>query len=478
MEVEVEVEVTILRRIPLRPPGGSDVGDTHLTTFDGLFYDLQGVGEYTLVRSTKDDFAVQVRQVPVPGLRVASVNQAMATTIAGQRVSVTMENGAAVLRIDGKVISGALPKLKGGSLTGATTVYGSNYQLAWPDGTEVRVEQLGRYALNVRVKPAASRRGSLAGLLGNYDGSPANDLVGTNSVSLGASPTADDLNHSLANAWRITQATSLFDYHPGQSTATFTMPDFPAKDDAAKVSNRAEAGKTCREYGITDPHLLEDCILDFAVTNSFVFGSQYAHAQQVLAARAALTKPKTPGGLGTLMMTGEILDSKSEPELHFTAKKDDVVWIHEPDCTDHSGELYHPVFLTLFGPSGQPVGNPGPGCLFGRRDLPATGTYTIRARFNYRNETVRYRIPIQFVRPTRRQTISYGQMVSGTIEHRGARDVYTWTGNAGDLILLSGAGLTWDGWSPISSTLKVMIYSLRIAVPARSTRCPSRAAIS
>jgi hypothetical protein len=66
-----------------------------------LTYDFQTVGEYTLVRSTKDDFSVQVRQAPVPGSRMASINQAMAATIGGQRVTVTMENNRPVLRMDG-----------------------------------------------------------------------------------------------------------------------------------------------------------------------------------------------------------------------------------------------------------------------------------------------------------------------------------------------------------------------------------------
>jgi hypothetical protein len=138
-------------------------------------------------------------------------------------------------------------------------------------------------------------------------------------------------------------------------------------------------------------------------------------------------------------MTGEILDSKSQPEFHFNANKDDVIWIHDPDCTDAvSG--FHPVFLTLLDPSGKPVGSFGQACQFGRRELPATGSYTLKANFQYRNEIVRYRIPIRFVRHTRRQAVGYGQMVSGNIEARAARDIYTWTGQAGDLVLVSGQG--------------------------------------
>lgn len=116
-----------------------------------------------------------------------------------------------------------------------------------------------------------------------------------------------------------------------------------------------------------------------------------------------------------------------------------MIWIHDPDCTDKLPE-FHPVFLSLLDPSGKQVGDAAQGCQFGRRELPATGIYTIRANFHYEKEITRYKIPIRFVRHTRRQAISYGQMVSGNIEHRAAHDVYTWTGDAGDLVLVSGAG--------------------------------------
>ena len=367
---------------PPPPDGGTSWGDTHLVTLDGLAYNFQVVGEYTLVRSTKDDFLVQVRQVPVLGPKVASVNQAVATRIGGQRVTFTMLNGAAVMRVDGKVISGELAKLKAGSLTGGTTAYGGTHQLTWPDGSVVRVEQLGRYALNVKVTPAASRRGSLEGLLGNFDGSPDNDLIGKSNVKLGRSFTRDDINGSLAEAWRVSQATSLFDYEPGQSTATFIDPTFPAKNlDVAGLANRETAEKTCREDGITDQRLLNDCILDLAATGEFIFGSRYAYAQQVLAARAALNAPAGAAPkLATLWLSGEILDSKSQPEFHFNANKGDVIWVHDPDCTDRAGEQYHPMFLLLFDPSGQRVGD-GQGCQFGRVELLATGTYTFKAQF-------------------------------------------------------------------------------------------------
>ena len=103
----------------------------------------------------------------------------------------------------------------------------------------------------MKVRPAASRKGTLAGLLGDFNGSPDNDLVGQNNSKLGL--TREDINQKLASAWRLNKASSLFDYQPGQSPASFFDPDFPAKDaDAARLANRETAEKTCRAHGITD----------------------------------------------------------------------------------------------------------------------------------------------------------------------------------------------------------------------------------
>jgi hypothetical protein len=421
-------------------PQGVTRGDTHLFTFDGVLYDLQAVGEFTLVRSTKDDFAVQVRQIAPPGSRSVAVNQAMATKLGTDRISVAVENRAAVLRINGKVINGPLPRLTVGTLTRSTGMFGDTYEMTWPDGTIVRAQQIGRN-LNVQVQPSAFRRGNLVGLLGDGDGSPENDLVGLRGVRLGSHPSPIDVNHSLADAWRITQAQSLFMYQPGQSTATFTDRTFPGKDpDPSIVKNRVAAEQYCKDVGVTDPHLLDDCVLDLAVTNDFVFGSDYAHAQHVLAARLALHKPSpsTSAAQKTIYATGEILDHTSEPEFHFDATKEDVIWVHDPDCVDRLPNM-HPVGFTLLAPSGANLGF-GIGCEFNRRELPETGTYTLRAVFKYHNETARWRVPIRFVRPDRHASMAYGQSITGTIDMKAARDVYTFTAQAGDVLKISGAG--------------------------------------
>ncbi len=320
-------------------PDGATYGDPHVQTFDGTYLEFQRVGEYTLARSTKDDFTVQVRQVPVGTGRWASVNQAVATKIGGQRATVTLEKGSDgpedVLRLDGAVVSGNPPALTGGTITRALTAFGTNYTFEWPDGTVLHANQLGGYAINVRLEPSAARRGNLEGLLGNDDGKPENDET--------AVP-------ALADRWLVKSAASLFDYAPGQSSATFIDPDFP--DPNAVIPNRDAAERDCREEGLTDPQLLHNCVIDFAVTNGFLFRDQYAHQQAVLAARAAFgAVPASPAAADhrVVLMQGAVTDQTMTPAQSFTAQAGDILYVAQtPDCVDRDKESWHVPGLVLY----------------------------------------------------------------------------------------------------------------------------------
>jgi len=436
-------------------PQGHTRGDPHLETFDGLNYDFQVVGEYTLVKSTKDDFLVQVRQVPVLGSKVASMNQAVAAKLNGHRVTISIENSNQVLRVDGKEVLGAPPASLRGALLCSETMYGPSCELTWPDGTTARASQIDRFALNVDVQPASARRGTLTGLLGNFDQSPGNDLVGARGAQLGPQPTPQDINHSLADAWRVKPGASLFDYLPGQSSRTFTDPTFPSSDpNANRLANRDAAEKACREEGITDAHLLDDCILDLAVTNNFAYASSYSHAQRVMSAQAALTQIAMPGVLRTLYMDGKITDKSSQPMLTFQAKQDDVIWIDPAGCVDSNGAirvrpLWHAASIKsndwdqeVFQlPNLEPRldnMNAVSACRLGRVKLFG-GTIALRANPN-KDELGTFHLPIRFIRPDRVRPINFGTTVDGVIENPAARDIYTFTAHKGDVIRISGEG--------------------------------------
>ncbi len=437
---------------PPPPQQGESRGDTHVVTIDGLHYDFQVVGEYTLVRSTKDDFVVQVRMVPVRNSHAASMNQAIATKLNGHRVTVSIQNATEVLRVDGKDTFGKpLPAPLRRAVLCTQTMYGSSCQLTWPDGTIVRATQIEAFALDVAVQPARSRLGTLVGLLGDGNGSPGNDLVGTGGAQLGAQPNPQDINHSLASAWRIKPAASLFDYLPGQSSRTFADTTFP-RAGADRSVNRDSAEKVCRQEGITDAHLLDDCILDLAVTNNFAYASVYSHAQRVADAQAVLGQTQTRGVLRSMVMDGTITDKSQQPLFTFQAADSNVMWIDSAGCKDANGTIrVHPLWHAPRNPSTtwddgrDELPAPGarlesiltvPACRLGRVNLLA-GTIALLANPS-KDEEGAFHIPVRLVRHNRVRAITYGTTVDGDIENPGVQDLYTFIGHPGDIIRISG----------------------------------------
>jgi RHS repeat-associated protein len=87
--------LNLIPRIPLwLAPGllfpalkGGTNNDPHLKTLDSLGYDFQAVGEFTLVKSTTDDFEIQTRQQPWGSSTTASANAAIAINSGGQRIA-------------------------------------------------------------------------------------------------------------------------------------------------------------------------------------------------------------------------------------------------------------------------------------------------------------------------------------------------------------------------------------------------------
>jgi hypothetical protein len=93
----------------------------------------------------------------------------------------------------------------------------------------------------------------------------------------------------FADAWRVTNQDSLFDYAPGTSTETFTMRDWPKENPTCVVPNTKpvepaseEIAKTaCRR--ITNQNRRADCIFDVRATGNPDFAKTYLVTQRNLA---------------------------------------------------------------------------------------------------------------------------------------------------------------------------------------------------
>ena len=286
---------TILDDDALPPPPPPSItswfwGDPHLITLDGLGYDFQAVGEFTLVESTAGDpLNIQVRTVPVG--EVVSVITVMATEVDGHRVVIDATSDTP-LTIDG--VATTVTAVGGPVDVGTGQIFEQDGMLivVYPSGEQARVNFAdSQDFINVSLFLNEDRpAGSVRGLLGNLDADSTNDLALPDGTVLAQPVDFDVLYGQFADAWRITEDVALFDRAEGETTDDFQDPSFPrgvltTADLPASVL--AEATAQAQAAGITDPSLLEAAILDFALTGDSAFVN----------AGAAITAPPTATAL-------------------------------------------------------------------------------------------------------------------------------------------------------------------------------------
>ena len=257
---------------------GDSWGDPHLVTFDRLAYDFQGVGEFVLVRSLNDDLEIQTRMKPWENSRVASINNAVAMNVAGDRVGFYVGR-TPTLYLNGTptTLETEMTQLQNG---GKIVLAQGGYTVIWPDSSYVRVNLRASY-LNIKILLSETRRGRVEGLLGNFDGTRTNELITSGGESISDRPSLDELYNQYGESWRISQEQSLFDYLGGNTSDTHTDRTFPrgiVTVNSLSESTRQLAEQICRDAGISDPILLDACILDIGLTGDLSFADYPAGA--------------------------------------------------------------------------------------------------------------------------------------------------------------------------------------------------------
>lgn len=272
---------------------GSSHGDPHLHTMDGLAYDLQTAGEFVLLRATDGaPFEIQTRQAPsatttnlCPNV---TFNMAVAARVGPARIGL-YAGADRPLRVDGREVDlpGGLLALPGG---GSVTLDSkTSYLVRWPGGEAMRVD-VNRAHVNVAVGLPQSRRGKVEGLLGNFDGDTGDDLKSSDGSPLQQPIAWDTLVGSYADSWRISEATSLFDYESGQDSSTFVIDGFPSRPttlEGLPADARASAESACAD--IDNSVAFADCVLDVACTGDPSYAAD--HEGRGPATRASLEAP-------------------------------------------------------------------------------------------------------------------------------------------------------------------------------------------
>lgn len=366
---------------PDTPRRGGSNGDPHLTTFDGLRYDFQAAGEFVLAESTTDDFAVQARQVKAGG--GASTNGALAVRVGGHRVAFYSTVAASNINVllDGVAVAttSGITQLPGG---GTFERLGRDLAVVAPDGSRVDVHPISAYGLRAEVSLAPARFGSMRGLLGDGDGTATGDLRSRDGTIITPPFSHQALYRTFGDTWRVTAATSLFDYAVGQSTDTFTDLAYPTEIvgvDDLDPTTTSRAERTCRAKGVEDLDLLAACILDVGLTGLDVFADA-AVAEQALDVQGALTIDGPPARI-----TVNTAGAASSLTFQGTIGQRVAVLVPESglvdfDCGDTVGGVLQGS-VRLVSPAGDRLGYTcslfGSGGLIEPVDLPTTGEYSV-----------------------------------------------------------------------------------------------------
>jgi hypothetical protein len=285
-----------------------DNGDPHIRTVNGVNYDFHGAGEYTLLQDGSD-YEIQVRQTPVTtanplyngytGLSsCVAVNTALAARVGSYRISYQPSDPQEFQTTMQLRVNGALTDINalgtvnlgvGGRV--AKAAIGDGIQVDFPNGSSLLVTP-GWWSthninyLNISVLNTPATEG-LAGFIQSGQWLPAL-RNGTNLGSLPSSLTSryKQLNVTFSNSWRITNATSLFDYAPGTSTTTFVIKDWPVENAInCKLSSMPavepipilQAEKVCSE--VKDPVNRKNCIVDVMATGDEGFAKTLIQAE-------------------------------------------------------------------------------------------------------------------------------------------------------------------------------------------------------
>ena len=288
--------------IPDRPDNQArSKGEPHLTTFDGVGYDFQGAGDFTLVESVNGDFDVQVRYVQIDdNVTVAS---AVATEVDGQNVVIDSEGiefvedpnnlgnliprvtrsgggGEATVTIDGEEVQIA----SGGSIdVGNSRIFrssGEEYTIVYAGENGVLEDGDDQLVVNyfrpgtiniVDVYLGDEQQGNITGLLGNLNGNPDDDIALRDGTVLPRPLEFDRLYGDYREDYRVASIEeSLFTYEDGQSPDTFYNPNFPEAlltYDTLSPELRAKGDAAALEAGYEPGTFeFESVAFDFAIT--------------------------------------------------------------------------------------------------------------------------------------------------------------------------------------------------------------------
>jgi len=298
----------------------SIVGDPHITTPDSVRYDFQSAGEFVALKGDSgSDFQIQTRHTPVatngPGhdgytgiTSCVSLITAVAAQVGSHRISYepnvngVPDSSSMQLRVDGTLKTldaNGIDLGSGGRITKAAA--GAGIEVDFPNGASLVVtsnwwSSYSVWYLNVQIYNNPATKG-IMGLIAPRSWLPKlPDGSSAGPMPKGLHDRFTTEYGKFANAWRVTDKTTLFDYAPGNSTATFTK-NWPVENPQTCAVQGQQPSQTIiglqaaqqLTAAIVDPGLKANAIFDIVLTGDPIFAKGYIVSQQVQSGTTSTT---------------------------------------------------------------------------------------------------------------------------------------------------------------------------------------------
>lgn len=278
----------------------STIGDTHLHTFQGLLYDFQATGDFTLAE-VDPNFSVQTRQVSgAPTWPNATVNKAVAARFGKTRVGICLAppGGDQTPRVN---VDGRLTAVRDGSTLAlpegvGLSRQGNVYQITSEGGDSVNATVNASW-INV-VVGLGKWPSSVSGLIANANGG-VNQIETSDGLVLTNPFAFDDLYHRYADSWRVSSGDSMLSVCGGQKGVENGAPSGPFFANDLETSVQEKARGVCTAAGVTPGPLFDACTLNVAVIGDDAAAKVFVGAIPPVAV-AALAGG---GGIGGILAT-------------------------------------------------------------------------------------------------------------------------------------------------------------------------------
>lgn len=235
---------------------GHGIGDTHLETFGGTFYDFQAEGTFTLAQSPT--MTVQNEQVSgAPTWPNAAVNAAVGTQMGADQVALCLSGSVYVDGLATTIPSGQVSTLASGD---QISHVGDVYVVTDPQGDSLTATMNGSY-INAEVGLGQYPE-AVSGLLANAPGTD-NELETSSGQVLTTPVDMQTLYGVYGDSWRVQPSASLVAIcsDPTQNQD----PPTPFWADSLPQNEQTQGETVCKQDGVTDATLLEACTLDVVV---------------------------------------------------------------------------------------------------------------------------------------------------------------------------------------------------------------------